>query len=111
MKSKETLLKEYFDDIKPDFRASVRYSIPEFECERERVIDVDYDRYYFGNVLRIYPDSLEEYYVTGDTVFYSTNDLKRLARLYERTAKLIEELRKADPGWLGKPEGNYYGKD
>lgn len=111
MKDKETLLKEYFKDIKPDFIANVRYDFPDFDSEKETIVEVNYDKYYFGNVLIIYPDSLEEYYVTGDTVFYSTNDLKRLARLYERTAKLIEELRKADPGWLGKPEGNFYGKD
>ena len=38
MKSKETLLKEYFEDVKQDFRASVRYGIPYFDTDQEAKI-------------------------------------------------------------------------
>lgn len=104
MKSKETLLKEYFEDVKPDFRASVRYGIPYFDTNQERIIDVDFDKYEFGNVLEIYPDDLEQFDVNVDTVFYHTKDLKKLAWLFKRTAKLINDLRKADKGWIGEIE-------
>lgn len=104
MKSKETLLKEYFEDVKPDFRASVRYGIPYFDTDQERIIDVDFDKYEFGNVLEIYPNDLEQFDVNVDTVFYHTKDLKKLAWIFQRTAKLINDLRKADRGWIGEIE-------
>lgn len=104
MKIKETLLKEYFEDVKQDFNPSVRQGLPYLSGDQERIIDVDFKDYDFGSVLSIYPDELEEFYVNIDTSLYHTKDLKKLAWLFERTAKLINDLRKADRGWIGEIE-------
>ena len=93
IKDKETLLKEYFEDVKPDFDPSVRYGFPYLGSDQEEIIDVAFQDYDFGNVLSIYPDDLEKFYVEVDTVLYHTKDLKKLAWLFERTAKLINDLR------------------
>lgn len=48
---------------------------------------------------------LKEYFcVEADTVLYHTKDLKKLAWVFKRTAKLINDLRKADRGWIGEIE-------
>ncbi|MDB6233491.1 hypothetical protein [Lactobacillus amylovorus] len=108
MKNKEELVKEYFEDVKPDFDPSVRYGFPYLDGDQEKIIDVAFQDYDFGNVLSIYPDDLEKFYVEVDTVLYHTKDLKKLAWLFERTAKLINDLRKANKDRTGEVEDDLH---
>ncbi|MCT3595609.1 hypothetical protein EFR91_02960 [Lactobacillus amylovorus] len=110
IKDKETLLKEYFKEVKRDFEPSIRYGLPYFDVDEKIIVDVDFKGNQ-GSILEFCFDDLEIISITIDNDFSHTKCLKKLSWLFERTAKLIEDLRKVDEGWLGKPEGNYDGED
>lgn len=105
MKNKEALIEAYFEDVKPDFDPSVRYGIAFYADDDERkIIDVGFKGNDYGNILSIYPDDLDRLDVDIDAPVFHTKDLKKLGWLLKRTAKLVNDLRKADKDWIGEAE-------